>query len=165
MEDSVSKFSNLAQNSFQLSIASRFYGSRDDLQIGTGLIFDGILFPIFDESSQRFQTAQGLVLVLTHECDVDQSNDRFFNDSVLVCPIINMETLVEGFSKMNALTNLEGLLPEIGKNNVFRVQYLPPIEQHLDFGGYLYLNQITSTFVTTFRTNDAKKYVLCLKKH
>lgn len=152
MNNVVQRFSVLAQQSFTLSIVSRFYGSANDLSLGVGLVVDGILFPLFDEEAQRFQTAQGLVMVLSHECDVDQSNERYFNDSILVCPIIKLESLVDNFQKQNKLTSLEGLFPEVGKNNVFRLQYLPPIENYLACGGYLYLNQITSVPVSSFRS-------------
>ena len=76
--------------------ANAFYGRADNLSLGVGLIYDGLHFPLFDETDRVFDTVEGPVYVLTHECDVDQTNERHFNEYVLICPINRFEIFASG---------------------------------------------------------------------
>lgn len=139
-----------------------FYGSALSMNVGAGLIYSGILFPIFQQADRIFETVEGMVYVLTHECDIDPSNDRNFNESVLVCPIIKFEYWAEEFVSEKTEGELFGMLPDIAKDNVFRVFYFPPIPQHIDgqalpYGGLIFFNQITSTHVSCFYDFAARK--------
>ena len=64
-----------------------FYGNCSGLNIGVGLIYDNIPYSIFDRNEKLFDTVAGLVYILSHECDVDEDNPRFFNDDGQICPI------------------------------------------------------------------------------
>jgi hypothetical protein len=66
----------------------RFYGPAAGQPLGAGLLIRDCVLAIPAEAEPRYATALGIALVLTHECDIDQSNERFFNDLVLVCPVI-----------------------------------------------------------------------------
>ena len=134
----------------------RFFSSGENLSLGKGKGFTGIRFPIYDEQTNVFKTASGLVLVLTHECDVDPENERLFNTEVLICPIINFEHLVEEYSDELQEDNLVSFLSNLGARNISRLFYLPPLPPCLEYGGVLYLNQISSTHVSAFGHDDAK---------
>lgn len=136
----------------------RFYGSASGLHLGAGQIYDEIRFPALNTDSKRFSTLEGLVYVLTHECDVDSNNERPFNEFVLVCPIIEFEQLVIGFSTIYDESYFTSFLARIGRREVSRVIYLPQVSQTiLPYGGLLYFNQITHTHRDFF--DDAKRKV------
>src|SRR4051794_15467952 len=71
-----------------------FYGSPTGLSVGIGLIYRNVTFPLFNLQDRAFDTAAGVACVLTHECDIDPTNNRHFNDQVLICPIITMDNLL-----------------------------------------------------------------------
>ena len=75
----VPKAVNLAQEHFPYN-ANAFYGAADGLSLGVGLVYQGVKYPLFDDHTRLFDTVEGLAYVLTHECDVDQSNARHFNE-------------------------------------------------------------------------------------
>ena len=77
-----------------------FYGSHSGLDLGVGLIYDQIPYAIFDKAEKLFDTVSGLVYVLSHECDVDPNNPRFFNDYVLICPIIDYLEFIGGGGRL-----------------------------------------------------------------
>src|SRR5215213_135774 len=64
-----------------------FYGPANELSLGAGLIYSDVLYPLFNEDTGLFETASGMVLVLTHECDVDVENVRHLNEFLVCCPI------------------------------------------------------------------------------
>jgi hypothetical protein len=137
--------------------ANAFYGQAENLSLGVGLLYDGLRFPLFDEIDRVFDTVEGLVYVLTHECDVDQTNERHFNEYVLVCPINRFEIFASDFCATYSEGALYGMLPHIARDDVFRVFYFPPIPDTLPYGGLLYLNQICNTHVSEFVSTEAKK--------
>jgi hypothetical protein len=122
-----------------------------------GLIYDGVHFPLFDEAEKVFDTAEGLVYVLTHECDVDEANERHFNEYVLICPINRFEAFAADFCATYSEGALYGMLPHLAKDAIFRVFYLPPIPDMLPYGGLLCLNQICNTHVSEFASAEARK--------
>lgn len=137
----------------------RFYQPGDSLALGKGKIYNSALFSIFDPEKAAFMTVRGIVLVLTHECDVDADNDRIFNDDVLVCPIIPLEMLVEELSTVVSHPHLVSFLTNLGARNISRLIYLPPSQPHLEHGGVLFLNKITNTHVSVF--SDSKASSVC----
>lgn len=146
----------LAESNFAYKRGA-FYGAPDGLALGVGLIYDNIAFPLYDENEHLFDTVSGLVYVLTHECDLDEANERAFNSYALVCPIVCFKEFVEEFSEKSSEEELLKLIPDLAGNRVFRAIYLPAIDNDvLPFGGIVYLNQICSTHVETFRGGDAR---------
>jgi hypothetical protein len=127
-----------------------FYGHVAGLDLGVGLIYDNIPFAVFDKDEKLYDTASGLVYILSHECDVDQNNPRFFNDYILTCPIIDMAIFVEDFEAAFP-DKLTQMVVDLVGDRIFRAIYIPPINRSvLPFGGILYFNQIGNTHVSCF---------------
>jgi hypothetical protein len=131
------------------------YGSAGGLSLGAGLVFDDVLHPQYDDETKTYDTAKGAVYVLTHECDADPSNDRFFNEMLAVCPVIPLADFVAEAEKDLSEAELVNLLVAIAKNKVSRVYYLPPlgVEGPLELGGLMYLNSVCSTPVSEIRSS------------
>ena len=149
----------LARDSFPYKEGA-FYGSSVGLSLGVGLIYDRVRHPLFDAGSRLFDTVEGLAYVLTHECDVDQANERHFNDLVLICPIVPFEIFVNEYTTTYSESALHGLLPSIAGDRVFKVFYFTPgCGTSLASGGLIFLNQICSTHIGEF---DAERAIpLC----
>jgi hypothetical protein len=136
----------------------RFYGGvGNGLPLGVGLIYDSIRFPVYEEENRLFATAEGLVYVLTHECDISQDNQRIFNDRVLVCPVLALEDFVAEYSIEYSDNELLSFLSALADKRVFRVVYIPPISPRLQYGGLLNLNEVSHTSVSEFDGVDAKR--------
>lgn len=131
-----------------LDRAEVFYGPHAGLALGTALIIDGVEFPLFDLAADRFAVLKGLVYVLSHECDLDPANERFLNDSALVCPIVALEAFVAEATSAGLEDHLVGgFLGHLAVRNVSRATYMPPIADQLPSGGFMYFNRIVSTSV------------------
>lgn len=136
--------------------AGEFYGSAVGLSLGVGLIYQNVRFSSFNAGSRIFETLEGYAYVLTHECDVDQANNRHFNDHVLICPIILFGHFVEEYAGSYSEEQLEKFLPGIASDSIYRVFFLPPLDSdHMDQGGLLYLNDMCSTHVDEFSEGKA----------
>ena len=123
-----------------------FYGLAAGLALGAGLIVDGVEFAAYDPSEDRFRVLKGLVYVLSHECDLDQDNERLLNQSGLICPIIRIETIIREAAAAELPDHFMGaFLGNLANRAVSRAVYMPPIADHLPHGGILYLNEMTST--------------------
>lgn len=132
--------------------AGAFYGSAQELSVGVGLIYQGVRVPEFDCDQRVFATYERPVYVLTHECDVDQNNDRHFNESVIVCPVTPIGALADSFAQFGSASHFFGLLPDIAADKVFRVFLLPPgMPEPLTQGAILELNALCSTHISEFR--------------
>ena len=146
--------------------AGAFYGAATGLSLGAGLVYSNVIYPLFNEGDGLFDTVAGTALVLTHECDADTSNDRAFNLHVLVCPIIPFDIWVERYDAEHGVGGAGGLIPHLVNDNVYRVQYLPPIPTRLSaalpYGGLMYLNQISHAPVATFSEHNK---VCALSQH
>jgi hypothetical protein len=137
--------------------AGKFYGSTEGLGLGVGLIYDGISYASFDEEENLFDTLAGLVYVLSHECDIDQNNPRFFNDYVLICPIIDFGEFVEEFGIGHTEDKVLSMINDLAADSIYRVIYIPQISRSvLPYGGIIYLNQITNTNIVSFTEAEAK---------
>jgi hypothetical protein len=136
--------------------AGKFYSSGEQLSLGVGKVYAGVRYPLYNPESALFATLEGVVYVLTHECDIDQSNARILNEDLLVCPIIHLNAFVEEYTQVLSERDLEQFLHNLARHRVSRVFYMPHIGQHLPYGGLLYLNQITNTHVSAFERSEAK---------
>jgi hypothetical protein len=158
----IAALAKIAIDRFPYQIGA-FYGTSAGLALGVGLVVDGIAFPLFDEEEGLYDTAKGLVYVLTHECDLD--NARAFNDYVLICPIIAFDAFARDYAERISEGELQGLVPDLAANRLYRALYVPPISTEIiPFGGIIYLNQICSTHVGSFKADDAK-YVCALSSY
>lgn len=129
----------------------RFYGNKDDLALGAGLIYDRILSPHFSTDERLFLTVKQPVYVITHECDVDPANDRPFNDYVSICPVIPLPAFLKRYSeKWPDREKLTSFLANVAQREVGRVIYLPPGPSVLEHGALVYLNAIASTHISSF---------------
>ena len=123
---------------------TRFYGPAEGLPVGAGLLLRGCIIAVPHPVDTRFETGVGLGLVLTHECDIDQNNERSFNDLLLVCPIIPLDTFCARWEEEEGAGSWGGILPEIASENVHRAMYLPPAQNahtcpEMESGGIIYL--------------------------
>jgi hypothetical protein len=123
-----------------------FYGSIYGLTLGAGLLYSNLRQPAFDKSRLLYRTTRAYAYVITHECDVAQTNQRPLNDSVIVCPLIRFEDFIAEFESH---PNLPAFLGELATRSVFRALYVPTIDS-MQFGAILYLNRIASTDVSAF---------------
>lgn len=133
-----------------------FYSSGEQLSLGVGKIYTGVRYPIYGEERDIFVTVSGGVYVLTHECDIDQRNQRVYNEQVLVCPLIPFETSVERLEELLHPDQLLGFLTCLARREVSRIVYLPPLPSHFPFGALLNLNMISSTHVSAFSRHGAQ---------
>lgn len=134
----------------------RFYAPGTSLGLGKGSIFGSVPYPIFDDDRRLFVTAEGLVYVLTHECDIEDENERLFNTDLLICPIIPLQYLVEAHLAELPQTQLVSFLTNLGARRISRLIYLPPCPPDLAYGGIMYLNHIANTSVDVFRDGAAR---------
>lgn len=134
-----------------------FWGSARDLPLGTGLVYDEIAYPLLNLESRFFDTVAGPVIVLTHECDISQENERYFNEELLVCPIIPFGDFVQEYINESSLEALKNnFLPALSKHKISRVMYVPSVNNEcLPHGGIIYFNQMCSTHVSIFEKREA----------
>jgi hypothetical protein len=130
-----------------------FYGSKFGTTLGAGLLYSNLRQPAFEKTTLRYRTVRATAsYVITHECDVAQSNSRPLNDSVLVCPLIPFEHF---FAEFEHLPNLPAFLGELATRDVYRAIYVPAVGD-LSYGAILYLNRIASTDVTAFEESGVE---------
>jgi hypothetical protein len=138
---------------------SRFYGPAQSLPIGAGMVLRDCVIALPHPTETRLETGLGLGLVLTHECDIDQDNDRYFNELLLICPIIPLDIFCARCEREEGTGAWGGILPEIASQNVHRAMYLPPVHSarvcpELEGGGIVYLNHISSCAVSWIKTRQ-----------
>jgi hypothetical protein len=154
--ESARRYLDLALRNFAFERPGAFYGSAGGRALGAGLIYRDVLFPHFNSKTQGYDGLQGPAYVLTHECDIDQSNARHFNDLVLVCPLILFKDFVAEYEGAMGASALESFVTALAKNDVSRVFFLPPTpssvfgDVELTHGALLYLNQLCHTPVSLF---------------
>lgn len=118
----------------------------------------GVRYPLFNADDQLFDTVEGLVLVLTHECDIDQDNNRPFNDYLVFCPIIPLaDFLAEYTAHFSDEIKLKSFLSNVAARNVSRLMYVPPGLKGLEYGGLMYLNQISNSHISGFAQESSKR--------
>ena len=136
----------------------RFYSSGENIALGRGKLYDSIVYPIFDSETGVFVTVEGLGYVLTHECDVDENNNRLFNTDVLICPIIPLKDIVEELKQELTREQLVSFLSALGERKISRLVYLPTLGNQMEYGGVLYLNQITNAPVSCFEEKKTRSF-------
>ena len=127
---------------------ARFYGPAAGLPLGAGILLRECLLALPHATELRFETGVGLALVLTHECDIDQTNERYFNDKLLVCPIIPLDVFCAECEDEDGTGSWGGILREIVRDTVYRVMYLPPVPgsaacPEMEAGGIVCLNHLS----------------------
>jgi hypothetical protein len=152
----IPRAANIAVSKFKYE-SGAFYGSAALCSLGVGMLYEGIRFPLLDEEAKLFDSAEGMVYVLTHECDIDIDNDRIFNEYVLVCPILPFDIWAEEFAEAKSEGALFGIIPDLVEDKIYRAFYLPPFGQELPYGGILYFNQICSTHRDFFTSASARR--------
>lgn len=78
----------------------RFYSSGTNVGLGKGKIYKSVCCPVYDSTQGYFLTVESVVYVLTHECDIDSSNERVFNQELLICPVLRLEDLVAEYQEL-----------------------------------------------------------------
>ena len=131
----------------------RFYGAGiiAGVGFGKGCIYNDAVVPIFDVAQDRYRKATLSVYVLTHECDVDETNQRLFNESVLVCPVTPLEDVAAELDAELSEEQQKSFYSHLGAHKIPRLTYLPPVANALPYGGILYLNSITNSNVERFK--------------
>lgn len=136
----------------------KFYQPGTQLSLGVGLVYRGVRYPLFNAVDQLFDTVEGLVLVLTHECDIDQDNNRPFNDYLVFCPIIPLaDFLAEYTAHFSDEIKLKSFLSNVAARNVSRLMYIPPGLKGLEYGGLMYLNQISNSHISGFAQESSER--------
>ena len=134
----------------------RYYSSGEGISVGRGKLYESVIYPLFDSDRGAFLTVEGLGYVLTHECDVDVNNNKLFNTDVLICPIIPLQDVIEELGQDLNHIQLVSFLTNLGARNISRLVYLPTLGNCLEYGGVLYLNQITNAPANYFHDGHAK---------
>ena len=129
----------------------RFYGSADGLDLGVGLILDGAAYPIYDDGAGEFAVAEGIVYVVSHECDLSQENERPFNDAALVCPIIPLQLVLDHYLLGLSADKVRSFIHQLSASRVDRAAFIPTIPDRLPHGGVLYFSTMTSTTVSELK--------------
>lgn len=137
----------------------KYYSTGTDLDLGAGQIYTTIRYPLFDSRSAHFDTVEGIVYVVTHECDIDQRNRRPFNDLLLVLPILPLEDWLPIFAGTNKShpQRVPSFLGRIARREVSRVAYLPPTDHSLPYGGLIYFNQMAHTHVSLTANEESRR--------
>lgn len=148
--------SNASRNS------GAWYGAAAGLAPGVGVIFAGIPHPLFNPELHRYQVVSGLVLILTHECDIDQNNVRGgMNTSFLVAPLIQMTAFAQIFASEGQQSVARNLARDVAANRVNRLMYLPPPNEllrvpEIPLGAFIYFNAITHADVRHLTAEGAR---------
>jgi len=137
--------------------SGKFYGAASSLNTGVGQIYTGIRYPLYNPENNLYKTVEGSVYVLTHECDLDQKNNRPFNTDVLICPIIDFSEFIKNYGVSLPNDVLTSFLCRLAKREVSRVIYIPQYNHQLKYGGLLYLNQITNTHISSLSMENANR--------
>lgn len=151
----------LVEDAYSLVIRSypgevgRFYFPGTLLALGKGEILKDAIFAMFDEQRKTYRMAEGIAYVLTHECDVEEANQRIYNDDLLVCPLIPLEVVVEELEAELTEEQLTSFLSNLGARNVSRLIYFPPVRECFPFGAVMFLNRITNAPVGVLRTRSS----------
>src|ERR1700730_866789 len=139
--------------------AGAFYGSAQGLEPGTGLIFSGITYATFNPTERRFEARRGLILVLTHECDIAPENERAFNEFFIAAPLILVAGFAEMFDTRRDLAR--NLVQDIASDKIHRMFFLPPTHEllpseNLKRGAFIYLNALTSGHVSQLQAEGVR---------
>jgi hypothetical protein len=137
----------------------KYYASiSQDSNLAVGQIFDGVRIAVYNEHDQVFDTREGMAYVLTHECDIDQDNQRPFNQQVLVCPIIELGSVLDNLEPLMSQERITNFLTDLAKDTISRVMFFPPINEHyLPYGGVLDFNNLSSLHISWFESGNTTR--------
>lgn len=145
----ITKATRIAESNFKYN-SGAFYGSSKNCSLGVGILYDCIRYPLFNEHDNTYDTVEGIVLVLTHECDLDLNNNRSFNEYVLICPVLPLEIWGEEYISRKGENEFLNVVSDLAADRIYRAFYIPQFDG-LPHGGILYFNQICSTHRSFFR--------------
>jgi hypothetical protein len=131
-------------------IAGRYYGPVAGLALGGGIFYGPVIYPAYNTELGRFQAYSNPALVLTHECDVEQGNDKLFNTDVLMAPIFKFEDLYAELMAKRNEAECKAYIGDFVKGRISQLFYLPPAGGW-DNGGAIALNRLTSTHIAEFQ--------------
>lgn len=134
----------------------RFYGSAEGLALGVGLILDNAAYPVYDDAGGDFVVVEGMVYVVSHECDIAQENERPFNDAALICPIIPLQNVLNEYLQGFPEDKVLSFVHQLANSKVDRAAYVPTIPDRLSHGGVLYFSTMTSTSVAELFKPDVE---------
>jgi hypothetical protein len=139
--------------------AGRYFANiGPSVQLGVGLIYDGIDYPAFNIENNRYKMQRGIVLVLTHECDIDRGNNKVFNDDILVAPLVPIEPVIARIAANRTSSEVKAYLGDLAAGRISQILYLPPWEQWPN-GAVIFLNQITHARYEQFGKPAAHRIV------
>jgi hypothetical protein len=121
------------------------------------LIYASIAYPIYVDERDEFETIEGIVYVLSHECDVAVENPKAFNDDILICPLIPFDATAEAYQKRYGEKELRTWLSNLAKGKLYRLVYFSKVEQHLKYDAVMFLNQMSGTKVRMFTKAGAER--------
>lgn len=125
----------------------KFFGAAGELDVGVGLILNNVAYPMYNDEARDWDVAEGLVYVVSHECDIAQENDRPFNDAALICPIIPLEDVVAEYLSDLSIEQIRSFIYQLAGSRVDRAIFIPAIPERLPRGGVIYFSIMTSTSV------------------
>lgn len=125
----------------------KFFGDVGQLDVGVGLILNNVAYPVYNDDDSDWDIAEGLVYVVSHECDIAQENERPFNDAALVCPIIPLANVIEQYLADLTPEKTKSFIYQLADSKVDRAIFVPAIPEHLPQGGVLYFSAMASTSV------------------
>lgn len=132
--------------------SGKYYGAvHRELGLGVGLIYSGIAFPVYDAEKQQFVMFKGSALVLTHECDIEVSSDKVFNQDVLVLPLVPFEDVYNAICASRKGAEVGAYIGDLAAGRISQLVYLPPWPKAWPHGIVLYLNRISHTHITEFQ--------------
>jgi hypothetical protein len=136
--------------------SGRYYGPvTAQIGLGVGVFYRDVRVPRYDADRGIFVTAAHAVLVLTHECDLDQGNAKVFNSDVLAIPLVPFETVFETLKAQRSDEDIKGYLGDFASGRISQLMYLPHWPDLFPNGIVLYLNRITHTNIAEFEREGA----------
>jgi hypothetical protein len=133
----------------RLAKSDQFYGQSAGMALGTGVIVEDLVLPIYLPNENAYATGKGAALILTHECDIEPTNIRPFNQNAIVAPLIPLASYIKTSPQTDQESRVFAL--HVANGNMTRVTYLPRLggnSSPLFVGAFVDFNFITSCGVT-----------------
>lgn len=166
-EDFTTELLRIALDRWQVKSTGAFYAGARALSLGAGLFYKHVAHPHFDVGQGRFHIISSTVLVVTHECDVDQANDRQYNQSIAIIPLIPLESFADEAISNNCLDEARSFISAVASESVYRLCFIPPSHDllpvpELKNGALIYFNLISSTHISQIPQDNM---ICCLSKY
>lgn len=134
--------------SARITEPGRYFGPAGKLSTGVGLFLRNAPYATYSRDEEDYVVVDGLVYVLTHECDISEENDRPFNDFAVVCPITPLELVAEEYVARFNADKAQQFFDALAQEAIERVVYVPPIADVLPLGGVMYFGLLSSIHVS-----------------